>query len=60
MIVVLVLALAWITANAALVLMLRRNARVRDTELGRASRVSEPAPAAVAHASPLGDALGRP
>lgn len=38
MTILLLLALAWLTANVALVLMLRRNARVRDGDPGRAPR----------------------
>ena len=42
MTIILLLALAWFVANAALVLMLRRNARVREREPGHASRASHP------------------
>ncbi len=35
--IVLVLALLWLAANAALVLMLRRNARVRERRPGHAA-----------------------
>ena len=53
---VVLLAMAWLVTNATLVLMLRRNVRVRERDLGRAPR--SPGPMAPVPSAPLGDALG--
>lgn len=73
MTIVLLLGMAWLAANATLVLMLRRSARVRERELGRAPRAgrSAPAPSRIGGTSDtasfgaadrgrLGKAFGRP